>query len=107
VLSIDRCFETADVINNYQTAFEIHAAVTFDSSIFWDILPCNPVKINRRFGGKYSGSKNKPSKKPAQIRQRHAGLLLGLLFYPEYGSDMFLRNVGCISTDYTTSHPRR
>jgi hypothetical protein len=28
-------------------------------------------------------------------------------FDPEDGGDMFLRNVGCISTDYTASHPRR
>jgi hypothetical protein len=25
---------------------------------------------------------------------------------PEDGGDMFLRNVGCVSTDYTASHPR-
>jgi hypothetical protein len=28
-------------------------------------------------------------------------------FNPEDGGDMFLRNVGCNSTDYTASHPRR
>jgi hypothetical protein len=22
-----------------------------ESSIFWDITPCNPLKVNRRFGG--------------------------------------------------------
>jgi hypothetical protein len=25
--------------------------VTKSSSIFWNIMPCSPVKINRRFGG--------------------------------------------------------
>jgi hypothetical protein len=30
-----------------------------------------------------------------------------IFFDPEDGGDMFLRNVGCISTDYTASHPRR
>jgi hypothetical protein len=35
-------------------------------------------------------------------------LLAGNYFFdPEYGGDMFLRNVGCNSTDYTVSHPRR
>jgi hypothetical protein len=29
-----------------------------------------------------------------------------IFFYPEDGSDMFLRNVGYISTDYTASHLR-
>jgi hypothetical protein len=33
--------------------------------------------------------------------------LLGLFFDPEDGSDMFLRNVGWLSTDYKTLHPRR
>jgi hypothetical protein len=31
--------------------------------------------------------------------------LLELFFDPEDGGDMFLRNVGCNSTDYTASHP--
>jgi hypothetical protein len=29
------------------------------------------------------------------------GFLLGLLFYPEDGGNMFLRNVGSLSPDYT------
>jgi hypothetical protein len=37
----------------------------------------------------------------------HAGILLGLFFNPEDGSDMFLRNVGWLSTDYTSLYPRR
>jgi hypothetical protein len=39
------------------------------SSIFWDITPCSPLSVNRRFGGTYrlhlQGRKNKLSKKPA------------------------------------------
>jgi hypothetical protein len=31
----------------------------------------------------------------------HAGLLFGLFFDPEVGCDMFLRNFGSHSTDYT------
>jgi hypothetical protein len=41
---------------------------THDSTIFWDITPCSPLKVNRRFGETstpFSGSKNKPSKIPA------------------------------------------
>jgi hypothetical protein len=34
-------------------------------------------------------------------------VLAKIFFDPEDGGDMFLRNVGCISTDYTASHPRR
>jgi hypothetical protein len=39
------------------------------STIFWDITPCSPLSVNRRFGGTYrlhlQGRKNKFSKKPA------------------------------------------
>jgi hypothetical protein len=37
----------------------------------------------------------------------HDGLLLGLLFDPEDGDDMFLRRVCRLSPDCTASHPRR
>jgi hypothetical protein len=37
----------------------------------------------------------------------HAGFLLGLFLYHEDGSDVFLRNVGWLSTDYTALYPRR
>jgi hypothetical protein len=37
----------------------------------------------------------------------HPGLSLGLLFNPEYGEDIFLRNVGWLAPDYTVSYPRR
>jgi hypothetical protein len=36
-----------------------------------------------------------------------AGFLPGLYFYPEDGGDMFLRNVGGLSTDYMALYPRR
>jgi hypothetical protein len=33
--------------------FQILTAVFMKSSIFWDITPCTPLKVNRRFGGTY------------------------------------------------------
>jgi hypothetical protein len=35
-----------------------------------------------------------------------AGFLLALFFGPEGGGDMFLRNVGWLSMDYTALYPR-
>jgi hypothetical protein len=37
----------------------------------------------------------------------HAGFLLGLFFDSEDGGDIFLRNVGWLSADYTALYPRR
>jgi hypothetical protein len=42
-----------------------------------------------------------------KICRIHAGLLLGLLFDPEDGSDMLSRNVGRLSQDCTALYPRR
>jgi hypothetical protein len=49
--------------------FEVLTAVVMKNIIFWDITPCSPLSVNRRFGGTYRlhfhSQKNKPSKKPA------------------------------------------
>jgi hypothetical protein len=36
-----------------------------------------------------------------------AGFLLGVIFDPEDGGDIFLRNIGWLSTDYMALYPRR
>jgi hypothetical protein len=33
--------------------FEVLTAVVMNSTIFWDIMPCSPLSVNRRFGGTY------------------------------------------------------
>jgi hypothetical protein len=50
------------------------------------------------------GSQNKHSVKVGG--SFHAGSMLFLFFDPEDGGDMFLQNVGCLSTDYATLYPR-
>jgi hypothetical protein len=40
-------------LNLYDTGFEVLTAVVRKSSIFWDITPSSPVKVNQRFGGIY------------------------------------------------------
>jgi hypothetical protein len=61
--------------------------------VFWDITPRSSLKANENFGGtcNFHHQGQRLSKKKSQ--QHHAGVLLGLLFSAENGSDMFLRNV--------------
>jgi hypothetical protein len=32
---------------------EVLTAVIMKSSVFWDMMPCSPLKVNRHFGGTY------------------------------------------------------
>jgi hypothetical protein len=49
--------------------FEVFTAVVMKRTIFLDLTPRNPLRVNRSFGGTYRfhlhGRKNKFSKKPA------------------------------------------
>jgi hypothetical protein len=63
------------------------------SNIFWDITPCSPLKINRRFGGTYR-LHLQGRKISLQDFSVKAGGKLSLFFDLEDGGDMFLRNFG-------------
>jgi hypothetical protein len=90
------------------------------STIVWDITPWSPLKVNRSFGGTYrlhlqgrriSRGRNQPESRwqweALLAKWFHAGFFLGLFFDLEDGGDMFLRNFGSLSTDYTALYPRR
>jgi hypothetical protein len=69
-------------------------------SVFWDITPCSPFKVNRSFGGTCRFHLQD------QTISHHADFLLGMLLDPEDGDDTFLRNVGGLLMHYTALHPR-
>jgi hypothetical protein len=84
-------------------------------SVFWDITPCSPLKVNRRFGGtcrlhlhglRISQAINQ-HKACSACYLLHTGYLLGLFFDDGDGGNMFLQNVGWPSTDYMVLCPRR
>jgi hypothetical protein len=96
---------------NVFVRFEVLTAVVMKSTIFWDITPCSPLKVNRRFGGMYrlhlqgrriSRGRNQHA---LLVTCFHADFLLSLFFDPEDGGDMFPWNVGWLSTDYMANIP--
>jgi hypothetical protein len=98
----------------FPAGFEFLTAVVVKSTIFWDITPCSPLSVNRRFGGTYrlhlQVRKNKFNKKSAwkQVESRSKLVYCGTYFFePEDGGDMFLRKVGWYSTDYVALYHRR
>jgi hypothetical protein len=85
--------------------------------MFCDITPYSPLNVNRGFGGtcylhlqgrrinqtinQYeAGSKQNSATYNMQVSYLAS-------FDPEDGGDMFLRNIGCLSTDYTALYLRR
>jgi hypothetical protein len=77
--------------------FKVLTAVVVKTSNFWVITQCRSLKVNRCFGG--------TCRSPCY--QLHAGFLLGLYINSEDVGNMFLRNVGWLSTDRTALYPRR
>jgi hypothetical protein len=68
--------------------------ITLNNSVFSDITPCSPFKVNRHFGG--ICSLHRRNKKRAWSRQHaelQAGFVLRLLFYPEDGGHIFHREL--------------
>jgi hypothetical protein len=35
--------------NLNKSGFEVLTAVVMKSTVFWDIMPCSPLRVNRRF----------------------------------------------------------
>jgi hypothetical protein len=85
--------------------FEVLTPVVTKSHIFWDVAPYSPLKVNWCVGG--TCHLHLQGRRTSRDWYRlHAGLLLCLFFRHEDGDDMFIRNVGWLSVDYTASQKR-
>jgi hypothetical protein len=74
-------------------------------TIYWISLVFveSQVKFQRNMSSPTPGWKSKPSTKPPWSMHL-AELLIGLLFVPEDGGDVFFQIIGWVSTDYTQQH---
>jgi hypothetical protein len=73
--------------------FEVLTPVVMESTIFWNITPCTPLKFNRRFGGTYRlHLYGRRISRVLLATNFHAGFSLRLFIDPEKGGEMFLRN---------------
>jgi hypothetical protein len=77
---------------SYSIGFEVLTAVVMKSPIFWNITPCIPLIINRRFGGPRRLHFHEPTESAFYLL--HTGFLLCLFFDHGDGGEMFFRNVG-------------
>jgi hypothetical protein len=79
------------------------------SSFFWDVTPCILLKVNRHFGRTPCIHLQRRRISQARNSASHllrAGFLLCLLFVPEDGSEVILRNVCWLLTGYKVLCPR-
>jgi hypothetical protein len=77
--------------------FEALAAVAVNGSVFGDITPCSPSKVNRRFG--------ETCLRLQQISAcclLNAGFILGLVLNPEDGCNVFAEKL--VDFQRTTRH---
>jgi hypothetical protein len=89
---------TKNILFVRHIGFEVLRGVVMNSSIFWDITPCSPLKIDRSFGRTCRLLQSRRINKP---RSQHESRWHPVL------CDMFHRNVSSPSTDYTALYPTR
>jgi hypothetical protein len=85
-------------------------AVVMKSCIFWDMTPCSPLKIDvseEHIAYIFRAEEQTEQETSSACYLCQVGFLLGLLFDPDDDGEIFLRNVGRLTTDYMALYPRR
>jgi hypothetical protein len=68
----------------HYVGFEVLTTVVMKTAVFWDITPCSPLKVNRRFG---ETNRLHLQGRICRARNQRESML-------QDGGNMFLRNVG-------------
>jgi hypothetical protein len=75
----------ANVTSIIHVGFEVFTAVIMKSISFWDITPCSPLSVNRRFGGTASIFRveeiSSASKQAASRIMRHGVISQNLIVF--------------------------
>jgi hypothetical protein len=98
----------------HNEGFKVLTAVVMKTTNFWDITPCSPLKVNRRFGRTYSlhlqcrrisqaRYQRESSSDCHLISSWYLARLIRLWRWRRYVP----RNIGWLSTDYTAWYTRR
>jgi hypothetical protein len=80
--------------------FVVLTAVVKKGTMLWNIMPCSPLKV-KRTSVEYIASR------ALSVICFYTDFLLGLVFNPANGGDMFLWNFGWLWTDYIALYPIR
>lgn len=108
LFSGDNCCTVACLRNCYTTynnfvRFEVLRAVIMECTIFWDIVPCCPLKVNQRFretSPQFTGSKNKPNRNPVWLLTAFMLVSCSLILRPRRWRQYAALKLDWRSTDY-------
>jgi hypothetical protein len=88
------------------------AAISIKNAIFWDIIPCSPLKDNWSFGGTCHLTlqgrwiRRARSQRETRGRQFSSWYIARIIIRPWDGICMFLRKIGWLSTYHIEIDPR-
>jgi hypothetical protein len=105
-ICIEIIAQVISIKDDTREGFEVLTAAVMKSCIFGNVTPCSQFKAKRYFGGIYRLHLPDTRENQAGNNQSfnlclfRACFLLGWLLKTRVEGDMFIRNVGWLSTDY-------
>jgi hypothetical protein len=85
------------MIRRFQGGFEVLTAMAIESSVFWDIMPYSPLKVNGRLGGTYclqlQGRRRSQARHQRESRWQTQALKMGTTCSSEKSEDRLLEKL--------------
>jgi hypothetical protein len=87
-------------------AFEVLTAVVMKISIFWDVMSCSPLKVNRRFGGTcrlhLQGWRISQARNQHEAGGRQSSWLIGLVYFASLKMEATCSSKTSVNFQWTT-----